>query len=148
MRISDILRRKGDAVVTIASDATLSDLIGLLGEHGIGAVVVSDGEGEVIGIVSERDVVQHLHRAPGAGAPDAGAPRVAELMTTEVVTCDPEDDVEQLARTMTDRRIRHLPVVVDGRLAGIVSIGDVVKQRLDQLQDERDQLVEYVQQGG
>lgn len=144
MRIHDILRRKGDSVVTVRSDATLADLLALLGEHRIGAVVVSDADGEVTGVVSERDVIAHLHRSRGP-QPDV---RVSELMTAPAVTCSPEDELESLARTMTERRIRHLPVVVDGRLAGIVSIGDVVKARLDQLQDERDQLVDYVQQGG
>ncbi|MPV37717.1 CBS domain-containing protein [Georgenia subflava] len=143
MRISDVVRRKGDAVVTIRSDASLAELLDLLAEHRIGAVVVSDGEGRVDGIVSERDVVLHLR---GGAAPPLEE-RVAAIMTTEVTTCGLEDDVEALARTMTERRVRHLPVVVDGRLAGIVSIGDIVKQRLDELQDERDQLVDYVQQG-
>ncbi|MEE6289063.1 CBS domain-containing protein [Georgenia sp. MJ173] len=143
MRISEILRRKGDAVVTIRSDATLADLLDLLDEHRIGACVVSDADRTVLGIVSERDVVVHLHRAP-----EQRTVLVRDLMSSDVVTCAPEDDVENLARTMTDRRIRHLPVVVDGRLAGIVSIGDVVKQRLDHLQHERDELVSYVQQGG
>lgn len=144
MRISDILRRKGGAVVTIRSDATVADLLDLLNEHRIGAVVVSDDDGVVAGIVSERDIVGHLHQHLN----DPGAAHVRDLMTGDPVTCTPEDDVEQLARTMTERRFRHLPVLVDGKLAGIVSIGDVVKQRLDQLQDERDQLVSYVQQGG
>lgn len=144
MRISDILRHKGDAVVTIRSDATVADLLDLLDEHRIGAVVVSDDDGVVSGIVSERDVVAHLHRHRS----DASSAPVRELMTGDPVTCTPDDDVEQLARTMTERRFRHLPVLIDGRLAGIVSIGDVVKQRLDQLQHERDELVSYVQQGG
>lgn len=144
MRISDILRRKGDAVVTIPSDATVADLLDLLDEHRIGAVVVSDDDGVVSGIVSERDVVVHLHRHPA----DLRAVPVRELMTSDPTTCTPDDDVEALARTMTEGRFRHLPVLVDGRLAGIVSIGDVVKQRLDQLQHERDELVSYVQHGG
>lgn len=144
MRISDILRHKGDAVVTIRSDATVADLLDLLDEHRIGAVVVSDDDGVVSGIVSERDVVVHLHRHPT----DLGAVPVRELMTSAPITCTPDDDVEGLARTMTEGRFRHLPVLVDGKLAGIVSIGDVVKQRLDQLQHERDELVSYVQQGG
>ncbi|MCK6212585.1 CBS domain-containing protein [Georgenia sp. EYE_87] len=143
MRISDVLRRKGDDVVTIRRDATVAELLDLLTEHRIGAVVVSDGEGRVDGIVSERDVVLHLRRAAAPPLEE----KVGAIMTTEVTTCTPEDDIESLARTMTERRVRHLPVVVDGRLAGIVSIGDIVKQRLDELQDERDQLVDYVQQG-
>lgn len=144
MRIHDILRRKGDSVVTISSAATLTELVSLLTENRIGAVVVSDTPGEATGIVSERDVISHLQTA-GVTAGDA---HVRDLMTAPPVTCRPEDDIEALARTMTERRIRHLPVLVDGRLAGMVSIGDVVKQRLDELQDERDQLVDYVQQGG
>lgn len=141
MRISDVLRRKGDAVVTIRSDATVADLLELLAEHRIGAVVVSDAEGSVDGVVSERDIVLHLRTSAGSTRASA----VRDLMTTEVVTCTPEDDLEFLARTMTERRVRHMPVLVEGRLAGIVSIGDIVKQRLDELQDERDELVKYVQ---
>ncbi|WP_448071734.1 CBS domain-containing protein [Georgenia yuyongxinii] len=141
MRISDVLRRKGDAVVTIRSDATVADLLELLAEHRIGAVVVSDAEGSVDGVVSERDIVLHLRTSAGSTRASA----VRDLMTTEVVTCTPEDDLESLARTMTERRVRHMPVLVEGRLAGIVSIGDIVKQRLDELQDERDELVKYVQ---
>ncbi|HLV05076.1 CBS domain-containing protein [uncultured Georgenia sp.] len=144
MRIHDILRRKGDSVITIGSDASLGELLALLTEHRIGAVVVSDADGEVTGIVSERDVITRLH-ATGLATENL---YVRDLMTSPAVTCGPEDELETLARTMTDRRIRHLPVVVDGRLAGVVSIGDVVKARLDQLQVERDQLVDYVQQGG
>jgi CBS domain-containing protein len=143
MRISDVLRRKGDSVVTIRRDATVAELLDLLTEHRIGAAVVSDGEGRVDGIVSERDVIVHLRRATAPPLEE----KVGAIMTTEVTTCRPEDDTESLARTMTERRVRHLPVLVDGRLAGIVSIGDIVKQRLDELQDERDQLVDYVQQG-
>ena len=141
MRISDVVRRKGDTVVTIGSDATVAELLELLAEHRIGAVVVSDGDGRVDGIVSERDVVLGLRK----GGTSIQEQRVAAIMTTEVTTCGLQDDVESLARTMTERRVRHLPVVVDGRLAGIVSIGDIVKQRLDELQGERDQLVDYVQ---
>jgi CBS domain-containing protein len=141
MRISDVLRRKGDTVVTIRSDATVADLLELLAEHRIGAVVVSDAEGSVDGVVSERDIVLHLRTS----ADSTRASAVRDLMTTEVVTCTPEDDLEALARTMTERRVRHMPVLVEGRLAGIVSIGDIVKQRLDELQDERDELVKYVQ---
>ncbi|WP_330998385.1 CBS domain-containing protein [Georgenia yuyongxinii] len=128
-------------MVTIRSDATVADLLEVLAEHRIGAVVVSDTEGSVDGVVSERDIVRHLHTS----ADSARASAVRDLMTTEVVTCTPEDDLEALARTMTERRVRHMPVLVEGRLAGIVSIGDIVKQRLDELQDERDELVKYVQ---
>ena len=143
MRISNVIRRKGDLVVTVRSSDTVEHLIAVLDEHRIGAVVVSDDDGvTVAGIVSERDVVTRLHRA---GA-DVLNQRVSQIMSTDVVTCTPDDGIEDLARTMTERRVRHIPVVVDGRLQAIVSIGDIVKHRIDELQAERDQLVGYIQQ--
>lgn len=142
MRISSVTRRKGNLVVTIRSDATVQRLLEILDEHRIGAVVVSDDGSKVSGIVSERDVVRHL-RTFGPSLLDQA---VATIMTSEVHTCSPEDDIEDLARTMTERRIRHVPVVVDGKLRAIVSIGDVVKSRIDDLQTERDHLVGYIQQ--
>jgi CBS domain-containing protein len=143
MRISEVIRRKGDEVVTITPDASVGHLLSLLAERGIGAVVVSDDGGEsVVGIVSERDVVRHLH-LHGAGVL-AGS--VASIMTTTVLTCSPDDDLEALARQMTEHRFRHVPVVVEGRLYAIVSIGDIVKNRIDELQHERDQLFGYIQQ--
>ncbi|WP_411283176.1 CBS domain-containing protein [Lapillicoccus sp.] len=142
MKISDVLRNKGEGVVTIRPDDTVAHLLEVLDEHGIGALVVSVDGREVSGIVSERDVVRHLHRE-GASVVDG---KVSAIMTTDVTTCGPDDDLEVLARTMTDRRIRHLPVTVDGVLHSIVSIGDVVKLRIDTLQSERDQLVGYIQQ--
>ena len=141
MKISDVLRNKGEGVVTIRPDDTVAHLLEVLDEHGIGALVVSVDGREVSGIVSERDVVRHLHRE-GASVVDG---KVSAIMTTDVTTCGPDDDLEVLARTMTDRRIRHLPVTVDGVLHSIVSIGDVVKLRIDTLQSERDQLVGYIQ---
>jgi CBS domain-containing protein len=142
MRISDVIRRKGDLVVTIRPDETVERLIAVLDEHGIGALVVSEDGATVEGIVSERDVVRRLHRE---GA-DVLQRRVADIMTRDVHTSSPEDHLEELARQMTERRVRHVPVVEDGRLKAIVSIGDVVKQRIDELQTERDQLVGYIQQ--
>lgn len=142
MRINEVLRRKGDTVATLSPEATVEQLLELMAEHEIGAVVVSpDGRG-VDGIVSERDVVRALHHH---GAEVLGRP-VSTIMTSEVRSCVPEDDLETLARTMTEHRIRHLPVVVDGQLRGVVSIGDIVKHRIDELQGERDQLVGYIQQ--
>ncbi|MFC8503782.1 CBS domain-containing protein [Pedococcus sp. NPDC057267] len=142
MRISDVVRRKGDDVVTIRPDETVERLLQLLADHRIGAVVVSeDGEG-VVGIVSERDVVRHLH----SDGPSVVKAAISAIMTSDVTTCDPDTPIEDLARTMTDKRIRHVPVVVDGRLHAIVSIGDIVKNRIDELQAERDQLVGYIQQ--
>ena len=142
MRISDVIRRKGDLVVTVRSDATVQELLEVLEEHRIGAVVVSNDGSTVSGIVSERDVVRHL-RAAGAGVLDQ---TVATIMTSDVQTCTPEDFIEDLARTMTDRRIRHVPVVVGGQVKAIVSIGDIVKWRIDELLTERDHLVGYIQQ--
>lgn len=142
MRISDVIRRKGDLVVTVRSDATVQVLLEMLEEHNIGVLVVSDDGETVAGIVSERDVVRHL-RTAGAGLLDQ---LVATIMTSDVHTCGPEESTEDLARTMTEKRIRHVPVVVDGNLQAIVSIGDIVKWRIDELQTERDHLVDYIQQ--
>ena len=140
MRINDVIRRKGAVVVTISPDASVGELLEQLAHHGIGALVVSsDGQG-VDGIVSERDVVRHLH----SRGVDVLQARVSEIMSAEVTTCGPNDSVEQLMRQMTNLRVRHIPVVVDGVLHGIVSIGDVVKHRIDELQLERDELVGYL----
>ncbi len=140
MRINDVTRHKGTDVVTIAPDASVRDLLDLLSRNGIGAVVVSLDGRAVEGIVSERDVVRHL-QARGAAVIDAP---VADIMTSEVSTCAPTDDVEQLMRQMTELRVRHVPVVENGVLHGIVSIGDLVKHRIDELQLERDELVGYL----
>jgi CBS domain-containing protein len=141
MRINDVLHRKGGDVVTVRPDDTVSRLLELLAEHRIGALVVSVDGTSIEGIVSERDVVRQLHRR----GPEILTVAVSQIMTTTVETCDLDADTQDLARRMTDRRIRHIPVVHDGRLHGIVSIGDVVKQRLDELQTERDSLVGYLQ---
>jgi CBS domain-containing protein len=139
MRIADVLRRKGAAVATVGPDATVTELLGQLATHTVGALPVVDN-GNLIGIVSERDVVRRLH-AGGAALLHA---RVADIMTTEVTTCSPSDDVADVAAVMTSRRFRHLPVVVEGELAGIVSIGDMVKARIDLLESERAQLQSYI----
>jgi CBS domain-containing protein len=142
MRIADVIRSKGTDVVVIAPGASVAEVVRQMDERRIGAVVVStDGGESVAGIVSERDVVHHLH----TDGPAVLERPVSEVMAAEVATCLPEDELESLARRMTDLRMRHMPVVVDGRLRAIVSIGDVVKHRLDELQGERDQLVDYVQ---
>lgn len=142
MRIRDILRRKGDAVATVPPDATVRTLLGALAEHNIGAVVVSRDGAAIDGIVSERDVVRRLHEH---GAAILDGP-VSAIMTSEVRTCGLDDTVDGLRNVMTEHRFRHVPVVVDGRLAGIVSIGDVVKSAIDELETEREHLVEYIQQ--
>jgi len=140
MRIADLIARKGSAVLTVPPDAPVSNLLEVLAERNVGAAVVCEGD-RLAGIVSERDVVRHLHHR-GASLLDAP---VSEIMTTVVATCRLEDDVQTLSRTMTERRIRHIPVVDDQeRLTGIVSIGDVVKTRIDQLEEHRDQLEAYI----
>ena len=140
MRIRDILHTKGSDVVVIAPDSSVRDLVALLREHNLGAVIVSTDGVTMAGIVSERDVVRRL-----ATDTDVLYGPVAAVMTEAVHTCHPEDSVESLMSTMTDHRIRHLPVLdADGRLSGIISIGDVVKSTITQLQFERDQLQEYV----
>lgn len=140
MKIEDIIRNKGADVVTIAPAATVAELVELLGRNNIGAVVVSEDGATISGIVSERDVVRHL--ADGTGV--LSQP-VSAIMTANVKTCTPEDSLEATGHTMTYSRIRHLPVVSeDGKLAAIVSIGDVVKYRIDQLTDERNHLLEYL----
>src|SRR5215217_6181758 len=129
MRISDLLRGKGTAVVTVAPETTVTDLLARLAEHNVGALVVLRGE-EIAGIVSERDVVRRLVEH-GPGLLDRP---VAEIMTKMVASCEPEDSVDQLTVLMTERRIRHVPVLVEGKLSGIVSIGDVVKNRMEELE--------------
>jgi CBS domain-containing protein len=140
MRISDVLRRKGDMVATITPHATVRTLLAQLAEYGIGAMVVSDSDGALQGIVSERDVVRAL-QAEGDGILDGP---VSSIMTADVHTCGPSDTVVDMARAMTERRIRHVPVLADNQLVGIVSIGDIVKQRIDELTAERDHLSAYI----
>jgi CBS domain-containing protein len=134
------LRRKGSDVVTVGPDRTVRELLGMLAEHKVGALVVSSDGYAVEGIVSERDVVRRLHSDGDAIL----AVAVSEIMTTAVHSCVPEDTTDDLMTEMTRQRHRHVPVIVDGRLAGIVSIGDVVKYRLEELQSERDQLTAYI----
>jgi CBS domain-containing protein len=141
VKISDVLRAKGSGVITVQPDETVSGLLGLLDEHRIGAVVVSSDGTTVEGIVSERDVVRHLHTV-GAGILEAP---VSQIMTSEVSTGTAADDIADLAATMTEERVRHVPILDDeGRLVAIVSIGDIVKHRLSELQSERDQLRDYI----
>jgi CBS domain-containing protein len=140
MRISEILRSKGGDVATIEPDADVRRLLALLAERNIGAVVVSSDGTTIDGIVSERDIVRRLVER-GAGLLGE---TVASIMTATVRTCAPGDNVEDLRATMTEHRIRHLPVVRGGELVGIVSIGDVVKSAIAELETEREQLVDYI----
>ena len=142
MQISDVLRGKAEqAVVTIAPDAGVRDLLALLAEHNIGAVVVSPDGATIAGIVSERDVVRRLH-SDGTVINNV----VSAIMTSSVRTCSPGDDLDAVLGVMTDGRFRHIPVCDGPTCVGIVSIGDLVKHKIDQLQFERDQLDQYVHQ--
>jgi CBS domain-containing protein len=142
MRIADVLRNKGAAVVTIDPEATVRELLAGLAEHNIGAMMVVGSQG-VVGIVSERDVVRKLHTD---GVAVLTRP-VSKIMTPAVVTCTKADTVDNLTVLMTENRVRHVPVIEDGRLAGIVSIGDVVKTRMEELEAEQKQLQSYITQG-
>ena len=137
--IARVLSSKGHEVATIGVDATLTDAVALLRERGIGALVVSDGD-RVLGMLTERDVVRHL--ADGGTA--ALSLRVEQVMTAPVTTCTSTDTTDQLMAVMTEGRFRHLPVVDDGALVGIVSIGDVVKWRIEELRTEAAALSGYV----
>jgi CBS domain-containing protein len=140
MRISDVLRAKGQQVVTVSPDTAVSQLLAVLAEHGIGAVVVSREGTTVEGIVSERDVVRALAKR---GAAVLSEP-VTAIHTADVMTVTPEASLEDVERLMTTRRFRHVPVLVDGRLSGVVSIGDVVKERIVELESERSTLTGYI----
>ena len=142
MRIADVLRGKGGAVVTIKPDATVTELLDGLASHNIGAMVVVGPDG-VHGIVSERDVVRQLHTH---GAAVLSLP-VEKIMTTLVSTASKSDTVDSLTLLMTENRVRHVPVLEDGKLIGIVSIGDVVKTRMQELESEHEQLQSYINQG-
>jgi CBS domain-containing protein len=143
VRISSLLQAKGGSVATIAPQRTVRDVVAELARHGIGALVVTEDGERIIGIVSERDVVRALHQR-GATVLDDD---VASVMTAEVRTCAPDDSVHSLMATMTEHRVRHVPVVVEGVLSGIVSIGDVVKQRIGELESENSAIIEYIQTG-
>jgi CBS domain-containing protein len=143
MRIADVLRNKGASVATITPETSVSGLLNELSVNNIGAMVVVSPDG-LVGIVSERDIVRSLHER---GADILRRP-VSEIMTTMVATCSLTDSVDSLTALMTTNRVRHVPVMENGRLVGIVSIGDVVKNRMDELETEQKQLHAYITQGG
>ena len=142
MRIADVLRSKGAAVATITPETSVAGLLTELCVHNIGAMVVVSPDG-VVGIVSERDVVRKLHEL----GVELLSRSVLDIMTTVVATCTPNDTVDSLSALMTTNRVRHIPVIEDGRLAGIVSIGDVVKNRMEELEAEQAQLQAYITRG-
>jgi CBS domain-containing protein len=140
MNISDILRGKGRQVVTVTPDTTIENLLTVLAENRIGAVVVSPDGSTVDGIVSERDIVRSFAER---GAAVLAEP-VTAICTTDVHTVTPDTAVEDVERIMTQQRFRHMPVVVGGDLHGIVSIGDIVKHRIEELKGEREALTDYI----
>jgi CBS domain-containing protein len=140
MRISDLLRVKGTKVITVTPDTKVRGLLQVLADEKIGAVVVSADGTSVDGIVSERDVVRAFAQR---GAAVMSEP-VTEIYTAQVRTVAPETSLDDVMRLMTEHRMRHAPVVVDGALRGLVSIGDVVKSRIDELETERTALSDYI----
>ena len=139
MHLSAILKNKPATIVSTRPGTTVAETVKLLNEHRIGAVIVLDAE-RIIGIFSERDFVRGFARHGAA----VGEMEVARLMTRDVITCAPGDSVREVMSVMTERRIRHLPVVDAGRLIGIISIGDVVKHRLEETESEVESLRDYV----
>lgn len=143
MRVSGLLDVKGSEVVTTTPDATVAHVAQLLVDHGIGAVVVSGDGRQIDGVVSERDIVRALARHGAAVLHETAA----AVMTSEVVTCRLDTTVEQLMTKMTERRVRHVPVVDDGVMVGLVSIGDAVKDRISDLESETQVLHDYITHG-
>jgi CBS domain-containing protein len=141
--IEHVLHTKGHEVKTIGPEATVAEAVDELRRHNVGALVVSEGGSAIAGIISERDIVRAL-AADGAAVLDRP---LSELMTAEVATCSPRATVDELMRLMTDRRVRHVPVTERGEMVGLVSIGDVVKSRIDELQVEADTLHQYLASG-
>jgi CBS domain-containing protein len=140
MRIEAILRNKGTDVATVAAETSVADAARMLTTHGVGALVVSPDSRHIAGILSERDIARAVAEH-GSAVVDLA---VVDLMTVDVQTCTATDTVDQLMATMTEHRIRHLPVLDDGELAGIISIGDVVKWRVGELEQENHTLHEYI----
>jgi len=140
MHVAAVIKRKGSNVVSITPDRTIADATNLLTENRIGAVLVMDSNQGIRGIISERDIIRALSKY---GA-DVLTHKVESLMTRDVQQCSPKDTIAEVMTTMTTRRFRHLPVVEDGKLLGMISIGDVVKQRLDDTELEVETLRGYV----
>jgi CBS domain-containing protein len=144
MAVAHILRQKGTSVVTVEPGDSVQTIVDMLARHRIGAVVVVDAHGGIAGIVSERDVVRAM-----AGNAAAVVSRTAkDIMTAKVRTCTPQDSEAELMQLMTEHRIRHLPVVANGRVAGMISIGDVVKLRIESMEAEANQMKTYIASAG
>jgi len=143
MYVDTILKKKGDTVITVEPDSLVSDAAQTLHEKRIGAALVLDAAGTIVGVLSERDIVRGvaLHQEACLDM------TVRELMTRPVITCAPGDSIERIMELMTERRVRHLPVMDDGVLIGIISIGDVVKQRISEIEHESQALKQYIAAG-
>jgi CBS domain-containing protein len=142
MLVRTILQEKGSWVATIEQGASIAAATQALAEHGVGALVVSSDGHSIEGIISERDIVRGLARDP-----DVGGRKVSDLMTREVMTCAPDATIDSLMAVMTEKRVRHLPIVENDAILGIISIGDVVKHRLQELQTEAQTLHDYIATG-
>ncbi len=143
MLVRDLLRRKGSFVATITPSATIRELLGALAEHNVGAMIVSTDGATLAGVVSERDVVREMGRRPD----DLLSESVEKIMTTEVSTAAEDDSLDRLMLLMTEQRVRHVPILAEARVVGIISIGDVVKSRIEELESERESLLGYIQSG-
>lgn len=144
MRVADLLKNKGDSIISIPADCSVAEAVKVLCKHHIGAAVVLDADGSLAGILSERDVTRGLGEQ-GAALMDQPA---KTIMTSAVTTCKPEDTVDAIMRTMTEGRFRHMPVMKDDALCGVISIGDVVKSRIDDLEHEADAMRKYISGAG
>ena len=140
MHVERILALKGNEVISVRLDDTIGRAAGLMSDNRIGAVLVRDDEGFVEGVLSERDIVRGVARI-GARCMDTS---VIDLMTREVIYCQPEDDIDTIMSVMTEHRVRHLPVMRDGHLLGIISIGDVVKFRMEEIEFEAAAMRKYI----
>jgi CBS domain-containing protein len=140
MFVETILQTKGVTVHTLAETATLAEAVNLLNQHNIGAIVIADAAGAVAGILSERDIVRRLGKNPTG----ALSTTIGESMTRGVITCERSTAIAEVMERMTRRRIRHMPVVDAGKLVGIISIGDVVKLKIEEVEHEAEALREYI----
>jgi CBS domain-containing protein len=143
MYVDTILRKKGDTVITVEPDCLVSQAAQTLHEKRIGAALVRDAAGSIVGILSERDIV----RGVALNQEACLNMKVKELMTRPVITCSRTDSIEQIMELMTERRVRHLPIMDEGVLIGIISIGDVVKQRISEIEHESQALKQYIAAG-
>ena len=143
MYVETILKKKGDTVITVDPADAISSVAQILNDNGIGAALVRNAAGEIVGVISERDIVRGIARQKDACL----TKRAEELMTSPVISCAPTDNIDDIMQLMTDRRIRHLPVMEDGALRGVISIGDVVKQRISEIENESAALRQYIATG-